>query len=99
MIDFQVTKVLFNFKNSSTVPHVATGVEFGTSDRTGERMTAFARKEVILAAGSIHVSDEFRSSRPISHFDVLVRLPHFFSSLVLAIPTSSGLLESLPLSI
>ena len=97
MVDFQVTKVLF--KNGSTVPHVATGVEFGTSDGSGERMTAFARKEVILAAGSIHVSNVHRYSRPISHFRVLVRLLHFFSSPVLATPTSSGPLESPPLSI
>ena len=45
----QVTRVLFG--NSSSVPHVATGVEFGSADGTGNRMTAFARKEVILSAG------------------------------------------------
>ncbi|QRW07468.1 GMC oxidoreductase [Ceratobasidium sp. AG-Ba] len=45
----QVTKILFK---SGTNPVVATGVQFGRS--TGERYTAYAAKEVILAAGAIN---------------------------------------------
>ncbi|KAI0757742.1 alcohol oxidase [Daedaleopsis nitida] len=51
LIQHQVTKLLF--KSGSTVPHVATGVEFAKADGSGARMQAFARKEVILAAGAI----------------------------------------------
>ncbi|RDX45063.1 alcohol oxidase [Lentinus brumalis] len=47
----QVTKVLF--QSGSSAPHVATGVEFANADGSGARMQAFARKEVILAAGAI----------------------------------------------
>ncbi|KAI0716163.1 alcohol oxidase [Cerioporus squamosus] len=47
----QVTKVLF--PSDSSAPHVATGVEFAKADGSGARMQAFARKEVILAAGAI----------------------------------------------
>ena len=43
------------FQNGSSLPLVATGVEFGKSDGSGSRMTAFARKEVIIAAGAIQV--------------------------------------------
>ncbi|KAG9089557.1 hypothetical protein FRC06_001487 [Ceratobasidium sp. 370] len=45
----QATKILFRTGSS---PAVATGVQFGRS--SGERYTAFARKEVILAAGAIN---------------------------------------------
>ncbi|KAI0310912.1 alcohol oxidase [Amylostereum chailletii] len=48
LVEQQVTKVLF--EDGSTVPHVATGVEFGTED--GARFTAYARRQVILAAGA-----------------------------------------------
>lgn len=53
LIKHQVTKI--NFSNSTSVPHVATGIEFGASDGTGGRFVAYARKEVILAAGAIQV--------------------------------------------
>lgn len=43
------------FEDSSSVPHVATGIEFAKADGSGSRMKAYARKEVILAAGAIHV--------------------------------------------
>ena len=48
----QVTKILFS--PSTALPRVATGVQFGTA--SGQRYAAYARKEVILAAGSIGVS-------------------------------------------
>ena len=35
---------------------MATGVEFGKADGSGSRQVAYARKEVILAAGAINVS-------------------------------------------
>lgn len=49
----QATKILF--QNGSSVPHVATGVEFGKADGSGSRQVAYARKEVIVAAGAINV--------------------------------------------
>ncbi|QRV78538.1 GMC oxidoreductase [Ceratobasidium sp. AG-Ba] len=49
LVQQQVTKILFK---SGTNPVVATGVQFGRS--TGERYTAYAAKEVILAAGAIN---------------------------------------------
>ncbi|EJF58504.1 alcohol oxidase [Dichomitus squalens LYAD-421 SS1] len=52
LIEHQVTKILF--QNSTSAPHVATGVEFGKADGTGSRQVAHARKEVILAAGAIN---------------------------------------------
>ncbi|KAI0757740.1 alcohol oxidase [Daedaleopsis nitida] len=51
LVQHQVTKVLF--QSGSAAPHVATGVEFGKADGSGARMQAYARKEVILAAGAI----------------------------------------------
>lgn len=47
----QVTKILFS---STGTVKIATGVQFGTA--TGPRFVAFARKEVIVAAGAIGVS-------------------------------------------
>lgn len=52
------------FQDNSSVPHVATGVEFAQSDGTGSRMTAFARKEVILSAGTIQVRHACNTHRP-----------------------------------
>ncbi|QRV78525.1 GMC oxidoreductase [Ceratobasidium sp. AG-Ba] len=49
LVQQQVTKILFK---SGTNPVVATGVRFGRS--SGERYTAYATKEVILAAGAIN---------------------------------------------
>ncbi|QRV93302.1 GMC oxidoreductase [Ceratobasidium sp. AG-Ba] len=49
LVQQQVTKILFK---SGTNPVVATGVQFGRS--TGQRYTAYAAKEVILAAGAIN---------------------------------------------
>ncbi|KAF9513839.1 GMC oxidoreductase [Hydnum rufescens UP504] len=49
LVGQQVTKILFS--PSTILPRVATGVQFGTA--SGQRYTAHARKEVILAAGSI----------------------------------------------
>ncbi|KAH8091359.1 alcohol oxidase [Cristinia sonorae] len=51
LTNHMATKILFS--TSATIPRVATGIEFGRSDGTGNRFTAFARKEVILAAGAI----------------------------------------------
>nr|6XUT_A Chain A, Oligosaccharide dehydrogenase [Trametes cinnabarina]6XUU_A Chain A, Oligosaccharide dehydrogenase [Trametes cinnabarina]6XUV_A Chain A, Oligosaccharide dehydrogenase [Trametes cinnabarina] len=50
LIDHMATKVLFDGTNA---PLTAVGIEFGASDATGNRYKAFARKEVILAAGAI----------------------------------------------
>ncbi|KAG9093186.1 hypothetical protein FRC07_011517, partial [Ceratobasidium sp. 392] len=49
LVQQQATKILFK---SGSNPAVATGVQFGRS--SGERYTAFASKEVILAAGAIN---------------------------------------------
>ncbi|ETW78473.1 GMC oxidoreductase 8 [Heterobasidion irregulare TC 32-1] len=49
LVNNQVTKILF--ADGSTAPHRATGVEYGSSD--GARYTAYARREVIIAAGAI----------------------------------------------
>lgn len=49
----QATKILF--QNGTSVPHVATGVEFGKADSSGSRQVAYARKEVIVAGGAINV--------------------------------------------
>ncbi|KAG8721074.1 hypothetical protein FRC09_008530 [Ceratobasidium sp. 395] len=49
LVQQQATKILFQ---SGSNPAVATGVQFGRS--SGERYTAYARKEVILAAGAIN---------------------------------------------
>ncbi|KAF9508779.1 GMC oxidoreductase [Hydnum rufescens UP504] len=49
LVGQQVTKIIFN--PSTVHPRVATGVQFGTL--SGARYTAFARREVIVAAGSI----------------------------------------------
>ncbi|KDQ08161.1 hypothetical protein BOTBODRAFT_38148 [Botryobasidium botryosum FD-172 SS1] len=46
----QVTKI--NFANSTSLPRVATSVSFGTA--YGQQYTAYAAKEVILAAGAIN---------------------------------------------
>ncbi|KAM5530720.1 hypothetical protein V8D89_015613 [Ganoderma adspersum] len=52
LIQHQATKILF--QNGTSVPHVATGVEFGKADGSGSRQVAYARKEVIVAAGAIN---------------------------------------------
>ncbi|KAI0638751.1 alcohol oxidase [Trametes polyzona] len=44
------TKILFN---GNSAPFTASGVEFAAADGSGSRFKAFARKEVILAAGAI----------------------------------------------
>ncbi|KAI0640680.1 hypothetical protein C8Q79DRAFT_434459 [Trametes meyenii] len=44
------TKILFN---ESEAPYTAVGVEFAATNGSGLRYTAFARKEVVLAAGAI----------------------------------------------
>ncbi|THH30273.1 hypothetical protein EUX98_g3938 [Antrodiella citrinella] len=49
LTDHMATKILFD--NSTSIPHVATGIEFG--DASGGRFIAFASKEVIVAAGAI----------------------------------------------
>ncbi|CEL53703.1 Glucose oxidase OS=Aspergillus niger GN=gox PE=1 SV=1 [Rhizoctonia solani AG-1 IB] len=49
LVEQQVTKILFQ---SGSNPAVATGVQFGRA--SGSRYTAYARKEVILAAGAIN---------------------------------------------
>jgi len=51
LIQHMATKIIF--ANSTTIPHTATGVQFGASDGTGSLFTSFARKEVILGAGAI----------------------------------------------
>jgi hypothetical protein len=53
LVGQQVTKIIFN--PSTVHPRVATGVQFGTP--SGTRYTAFARREVIVAAGSIGVRE------------------------------------------
>ncbi|KAA1476331.1 alcohol oxidase [Dentipellis sp. KUC8613] len=50
LVQQQVTKILFS-SNTST-PRTASGVQFGTSG--GPTYTAYARREVILAAGAIN---------------------------------------------
>ncbi|KAI0364915.1 alcohol oxidase [Pilatotrama ljubarskyi] len=50
LIEHMATKVLFN---GSSAPFTATGAEFAASDGSGSRYRAFARREVILAAGAI----------------------------------------------
>ncbi|TFL03641.1 hypothetical protein BDV98DRAFT_603041 [Pterulicium gracile] len=50
LVGHMVTKINFS---GSQIPLVATGVEFGASSKTGPRYRAYARKEVILAAGAI----------------------------------------------
>ncbi len=52
LIHHLVTKVLFNGTSS---PYTATGVEFAASDGSGIRYQAFARREVIVSAGTIQV--------------------------------------------
>ena len=52
LVGHQVTKILF--VPNTGAPRTATGVQFGTS--SGATYTAYARKEVILAAGAIGVS-------------------------------------------
>jgi len=47
---YQVTKLLFK---SNSLPLVVTGVQFKESNNTGSTFTAFASREVILAAGAI----------------------------------------------
>ncbi|KAI0360771.1 alcohol oxidase [Trametes cingulata] len=50
LINHTVTRVLFN---GTTLPLSASGVEFAPSDGSTGRFKAFARKEVVLAAGAI----------------------------------------------
>ncbi|OJT13695.1 Glucose oxidase [Trametes pubescens] len=50
LIHHLVTKVLFN---GTSAPYTATGVEFAASDGSGIRYQAFARREVIVSAGTI----------------------------------------------
>ncbi|EJD48759.1 glucose oxidase [Auricularia subglabra TFB-10046 SS5] len=45
-----VTEVLFD---GTDIPVTATGVKFRKTDKTGDTFTAYARREVILAAGAI----------------------------------------------
>lgn len=52
LVNHMASKILLS---GTHVPHVATGVEFGQSDGTGPRFVAYARKEVVLAAGAIQV--------------------------------------------
>ncbi len=81
------------FADGSSAPHVATGVEFAKADRSGSRMKAYARKEVILAAGAIHVRSLLRSDSFVVHAhtdEILRRLQHYSSFLVSAIPSSSS---------
>ncbi|KAF8318326.1 uncharacterized protein EI90DRAFT_2941968 [Cantharellus anzutake] len=49
LVGQQATKIIFN--PSTSLPRIATGVQFGTSN--GARYIANARKEVIVAAGAI----------------------------------------------
>lgn len=51
LVGQHVTKILFS--SSTAIPRVATGVQFGTS--SGSRWTAYADREVIVAAGAIGV--------------------------------------------
>jgi choline dehydrogenase-like flavoprotein len=53
LVQQEATKILFK---NGTSPALATGVEFGRSD--GSRYIAYAKKEVILAAGAFVVSPE-----------------------------------------
>lgn len=46
----QAIKLLYN---STAAPLVVSGVQFKQSNNTGRTFSAFARREVILAAGSI----------------------------------------------
>ncbi|KAI0366021.1 alcohol oxidase [Pilatotrama ljubarskyi] len=50
LINHTVTKVLFD---GTSLPLLANGVEFAPSNGSANRFKAFARKEVILAAGAI----------------------------------------------
>ncbi|KAI0353229.1 alcohol oxidase [Trametes cingulata] len=52
LVEHLATRVLFN-NGSSAPPYTASGVEFAASDGSGARYQAFARREVILAAGAI----------------------------------------------
>ncbi|KAI0310913.1 GMC oxidoreductase-domain-containing protein [Amylostereum chailletii] len=49
LVNNRVTKILF--KDGSTAPHTATGIEFGTQG--GALRKAYARREVIVAAGAL----------------------------------------------
>ncbi|KAI0776230.1 glucose oxidase [Trametes elegans] len=53
LVKHAVTKILFDNASASAPPHTATGVEFAAADGSGKRFEAFARREVILAAGAI----------------------------------------------
>ncbi|KAI0640681.1 hypothetical protein C8Q79DRAFT_434415 [Trametes meyenii] len=50
LIEHQVTRILLD---GTAAPYRTTGVEFGATNAGGPVYTAFARREVILAAGSI----------------------------------------------
>lgn len=50
LVDHQVTKILLSGNSPSVT---ATGVEFKVSGNSGDTFVAYARKEVILAAGAI----------------------------------------------
>ncbi|KAH9855720.1 alcohol oxidase [Lenzites betulinus] len=50
LIQHMATKVLFS---GTSAPFTATGVEFAAADGSGSLFTAFARREVIIAAGAI----------------------------------------------
>ncbi|KAI0820577.1 alcohol oxidase [Trametes gibbosa] len=50
LIKHMATKVLFS---GSSAPFTATGVEFGAADGSGSLFQAFARREVVIAAGAI----------------------------------------------
>jgi choline dehydrogenase len=53
-IMWQVTKILWA---SNTIPLKATGIEFAPTSSSSARYFAYARREVILAAGAIAVCD------------------------------------------
>ena len=89
----KTTRILFS--NSTTVPHVATGIEFGASDGTGSRFTAFANKEVIVAAGAIQVRQIVLRQLKDAQ-GRLLRRPRCCNCLVLEILPCSANLESIP---
>lgn len=77
----QVTKI--NWQQGST-PLVASGIEFAPSSGGSTRYNAFARREVIVAAGAIQVSISWKFAKE-NFIEAPVRHLPYFSSQVLGI--------------
>ena len=72
LVNHMASKILFD---GAHVPHVATGVEFGQTDGTGSRFVAYARKEVIIAAGAIQVSELSILCKPLADITSVLQTP------------------------